>query len=177
MNNIISDICIPSINKEFIDYLEADGLNRLQHFIDTVIADIHTTLEVMWIPNDEILLVTTWSDGRMENVKNASSFQLLLYHLWSTKEAIIDALIIHELQKHNKDTVDVRQPWRWWLALEVKNSRSPHYYEWLNHQIFFPSIFIDAYKMYGSSDHRKTLSVRNSRVVYTNDCFWLTSSS
>lgn len=47
MNNIISDICIPSINKEFIDYLEADGLNRLQHFIDTVIADIHTTLEVM----------------------------------------------------------------------------------------------------------------------------------
>lgn len=167
----IDNISIPTINDNFIHQLEVEWLERLKHFMDTVVCNIISTLQVAG-QTDSFLLVTTGSDGRWENIKNASNLELLLYHLSEENTKVIDTLIIDELTKYNKDSTDVTTPGRWWLALELKSKQKPHYVEF-HGWIFSPSRFIDSYKMFGSDESRKELAdIYTSNYISTKKRTW-----
>lgn len=136
----------------FVKKQRKRGEKRLAQISQRVHEQIHHELLQKELPRSSTLILTTGSDGRMENIRSASWVEVMLYlfndsHLPHSIESVIQRW----LQTFNADSVSLKLFGTKRINLEFKSPNNTVDSEYSQNQVFFPTRFMDSHKIYGSN--------------------------
>lgn len=125
---------------------------RLTKISQRVHEQIHHELLQQELHRSNTLILTTWSDGRMENIRSASWVEVMLY-LFNDSHTpqSIECIIQKWLRVFNTDSVSLKLFWSRRINIEHKSSNNTVDSEYSQNNVFFPTRFMDSYKLYGGN--------------------------
>lgn len=155
--------------EKFIEKLKKRGQKRLERMMQYVHNQLYHDLE-LGFHKQNTLILTTWSDGRRENIRDASGVEIMLYVFNQSHNPYSIGNIVNEsLEQFNIHSVAPKLFGTKKVLIEHKSGDNAIDSEYMENPAFFPTRFLDSYKLYGGNARYEYLKNRYFEGLSTID--------